>query len=66
VIKHGIAINGLAILDELPLLHENFRNHLIGGGRRSHPSPEVAASTEPKPFGFSDIADQWPLRHRWN
>jgi hypothetical protein len=26
-----MTINGLAILDELPLLHENFRNHLIGG-----------------------------------
>jgi hypothetical protein len=31
VIKHGITINGLAILNELPLLDDYFREHLIGG-----------------------------------
>ena len=31
VIKHGITINGLAILNELPLLDDYFRDHLIGG-----------------------------------
>ena len=31
VIKHGITINGLAILNELPLLDHYFRDHLIGG-----------------------------------
>ena len=31
MIKHGITINGLAILNELHLLYEYFRNHLIGG-----------------------------------
>ena len=71
VVKHGITINGLAILNELPLLDHYFRNQLIGGeggllhgrssaagGRRSHPSSEVAASTEPKPFRLYDSADQ--------
>ena len=31
VIEHGITINGLAILNELPLLDDYFRDHLIGG-----------------------------------
>ncbi|MCZ6863958.1 MAG: DUF1194 domain-containing protein [Alphaproteobacteria bacterium] len=31
VIEHGITINGLAILNELPLLDAYFRDHLIGG-----------------------------------
>ena len=31
VIKHGVTINGLAILNELPLLERYFREHLIGG-----------------------------------
>lgn len=31
VIAHGITINGLAILNELPLLDRYFRDHLIGG-----------------------------------
>ena len=31
VIKHGVTINGLAILNELPLLDRYFRDHLIGG-----------------------------------
>ncbi len=31
VIKHGITINGLAILNELPLLDDYFRDYLIGG-----------------------------------
>ena len=31
VIEHGITINGLAILNELPLLDGYFRDHLIGG-----------------------------------
>jgi hypothetical protein len=31
VIGRGITINGLAILNELPLLYQYFRDHLIGG-----------------------------------
>ena len=31
VLKHGITINGLAILNELPLLASYFRDQLIGG-----------------------------------
>jgi hypothetical protein len=31
VLEHGITINGLAILNELPLLGKYFRSHLIGG-----------------------------------
>jgi len=31
VIERGITINGLAILNELPLLDQYFRDHLIGG-----------------------------------
>jgi len=31
VIEQDITINGLAILNELPLLHQYFRDHLIGG-----------------------------------
>jgi hypothetical protein len=31
VIEQGITINGLAILNELPLLDQYFRDHLIGG-----------------------------------
>jgi hypothetical protein len=31
VIAQGITINGLAILNELPLLDDYFRDHLIGG-----------------------------------
>lgn len=31
VIGHGVTINGLAILNELPLLDRYFRDHLIGG-----------------------------------
>lgn len=31
VIEQGITINGLAILNELPLLDDYFRDHLIGG-----------------------------------
>jgi hypothetical protein len=31
VIKRGVTINGLAILNELPLLGGYFRDHLIGG-----------------------------------
>ncbi len=31
VIEHGVTINGLAILNELPLLHRYFRDRLIGG-----------------------------------
>ena len=31
VLKHGVTINGLAILNELPLLADYFRNQLIGG-----------------------------------
>jgi hypothetical protein len=31
VLKHGITINGLAILNELPLLAGYFRDQLIGG-----------------------------------
>ncbi len=31
VIKHGITINGLAILNEFSLLDGYFRDHLIGG-----------------------------------
>jgi hypothetical protein len=31
VIKHGVTINGLAIVNELPLLDRYFRDHLIGG-----------------------------------
>ncbi len=31
VIKHGVTINGLAILNELPLLDRYFRDRLIGG-----------------------------------
>ncbi len=31
VISHGVTINGLAILNELPLLDRYFRDHLIGG-----------------------------------
>jgi hypothetical protein len=31
VIKQGVTINGLAILNELPLLDRYFRDHLIGG-----------------------------------
>ena len=33
VINQGITINGLAILNELPLLDQYFRDHLIGGER---------------------------------
>ena len=32
VIEQDITINGLAILNELPLLDQYFRDHLIGGG----------------------------------
>jgi hypothetical protein len=31
VIQHGVTINGLAILNELPLLDQYFRERLIGG-----------------------------------
>ena len=31
VLKNGITINGLAILNELPLLEGYFREHLVGG-----------------------------------
>jgi hypothetical protein len=31
VIEHGVTINGLAILNELPLLDRYFRERLIGG-----------------------------------
>ena len=31
VLQHGITINGLAILNELPLLASYFRDQLIGG-----------------------------------
>jgi hypothetical protein len=31
VLDHGITINGLAILNELPLLDQYFRDYLIGG-----------------------------------
>jgi hypothetical protein len=31
VIEQDITINGLAILNELPLLDQYFRDHLIGG-----------------------------------
>lgn len=31
VLEQGITINGLAILNELPLLDQYFRDHLIGG-----------------------------------
>ena len=31
VIKHGITVNGLAILNELPLLDHYLRDQLIGG-----------------------------------
>jgi hypothetical protein len=31
VVKHGVTINGLAILNELPLLDHYFREYLIGG-----------------------------------
>lgn len=31
VLKHGVTINGLAILNELPLLADYFRKQLIGG-----------------------------------
>ena len=31
VVERGVTINGLAILNELPLLDGYFRNHLIGG-----------------------------------
>jgi hypothetical protein len=31
VLKHGVTINGLAILNEIPQLGQYFRNRLIGG-----------------------------------